>query len=197
MRAACRLAFDPLAATWLDPRDGIPADYVAVTSLAEHRDHLVVDSALARTWWVERWPNEPVGAGFLEPVIATGAFWHTVTQVWEPATVRASQKRLDNDAGSLETVERLNSALKREPTAVQERERQALARRRADLVAGYGDVRYRAYITALAGEAPGLDAIERWLAQALPGVGLNPLRSQQWAAFAQAALPLGLPSRGR
>ncbi|CAM3582807.1 SCO6880 family protein [Occultella aeris] len=196
IRAACRLAFDPVAASWLDPREGISADYLVVTSPVEHRDHLEVDSALARTWWVERWPSEPVRGGFLARLIATGGFWHTVTQVWEPADVRASQKRLDNDQSAMDTMERVNRALKRDASAAQVAEQRALETRRADLVEGYGDVRYSVYVTGIAGDADGLEAIGRWLRQAAPDTGMNPLPAQQWAAFAQAALPLGIPTRG-
>lgn len=196
VRAACRLAFDPVAVSWLDPRQGIAADYLVVTSPAEHRDHLEVDSAVARTWWVERWPSEPVRGGFLAKLIGTGGFWHTVTQVWEPADLRASQKRLDNDQSAMDTLEHANRVLKRDTSAAQEAEQRALQTRRRHLVNGYGDVRYALYVTGIAGDTDGLDAIGRWLRQEVPDAGMNPLPAQQWAAFAQAALPLGIPTRG-
>lgn len=195
IRGACRLAFDPTAASWLDPTDGIPAHNVAVTSLAEHRDHLEVDSAVARTWWVERWPNQPIEAGFLSSLIGSSDHWHTVTQVWQPSNLSASQKRLDNDEAALATLERVNATVKRERSAAQEAEQKALAVRRSDLVAGYGDVRYSVYVTSIAPTVPDLDAIGRWMMQAVPGTLLNPLKAQQWSAFAQVALPLGIPAR--
>ena len=195
IRGACRLAFDPTAAAWLDPRDGIPAHNVAVTSLAEHRTHLEVDSAVARTWWVERWPNEEIEAGFLSSLIASSDHWHTVTQVWVPADLAASEKRLNNDESALATLQRINKTLGRDQSTGQDREQASLAQRRADLTSGYGDVRYSVYVTAIAPEVSDLDAIGRWMMAAVPGTGLNPLRAQQWAAFTQAALPLGIPSR--
>ena len=195
IRGACRLAFDPTAAVWLDPRDGIPAHNVAVTSLAEHRDHLEVDSAVARTWWVERWPNDPIQAGFLSALISSGDHWHTVTQVWVPAGLAASEKRLNNDTSALATLQRVNKSLGREQSTGQDREEESLAMRRTDLIAGYGDVRYSVYVTAIAPEVSDLDAIGRWVTKTVPGTGLNPLKAQQWAAFTQAALPLGIPAR--
>jgi hypothetical protein len=198
IRGACRLAFDPMAAVWLNPTDGLPADVIAATSVRERNgDHLELDSAVARTWWVEQWPNERVRAGFLALLSATGEFPHTVTQVWRPLDEKTSQKRLNNDKEALRTVGRLSHALGRDATGAQLAEEQALEARTQALTAGYTDVAYSAFVTAVTADTEGLNHVGRWLRQVAPGAVFNPLRGQQWASFAQAALPLGVSNRKR
>lgn len=198
LRGACRLAFDPTAAIWLHPADGLPADAIAATSVRERNgDHLELDSAVARTWWVEQWPNEAVRAGFLATLTATGEFPHTVTQVWKPLNEATSQKRLNNDKEALNTVEKINSALGREASGAQVAEKRALDARGEALAAGYTDVGYSAFVTAVTADTEGLNHVGRWIGQVAPGTVFNPLRGQQWAAFAQAALPLGVTNRKR
>lgn len=198
IRAACRLAFDPMAALWLSPTDGLPADAVAATSIRERNgSHLELDSAVARTWWVEQWPEDRVGAGFLAGLAATGEFPHTLTQVWRPLDERTSQKRLNNDEEALATVKRFNKALGREVSAAQKAEGLALEARSEALTAGYTDVAYSVFLTAVTAEVEGLSHVARWVRQVAPAAVFNPLRGQQWAAFVQAALPLGLGNRKR
>ena len=198
IRGACRLAFDPMAALWLHPTEGLPTDAIAATSVRERNgDHLELDSAVARTWWVEQWPNERVQAGFLAALAATGEFPHTVTQVWRPLNEKTSQKRLNNDKEALRTVGRLSKALGRDATGSQLAEEQALEVRTLALTAGYTDVAYSTFVTAVTADTEGLGHVGRWLRQVSPGTVFNPLRGQQWAAFAQSALPLGVANRKR
>ena len=197
IRAACRLAFDPTAALWLDPTEGLPADAIAATSIREHNDHLELDSAVARTLWVEQWPSDLVRPGFLSALSATGAFPHTVTQVWKPLTEKASQKRLNNDKEALSTVRKLNKALGREESAAQKAEARSLEVRDAALTDGYTDVGFSVFVTAVTAQTEGLNSVGRWLAAVAPDAVFNPLRGQQWSAFTQAGLPLGLGNRKR
>jgi hypothetical protein len=196
MCGAIRLAYDPDAAPWLAEQDWqLPPDALLAQVVTERLDHLVTDSAVHRCWWVERMPALPARAGFLAPLISGGRTAHTVTQVWEAVDVHRAEKRLNNAEASRATAEKVNEFLGRPTTTAHTAEGKELAKRRAELELGYGDVRYSAWITV---HAPSLDELERsdlWVASSTPGMKVKLLRGDQWAAFNTAVLPLGIGAR--
>lgn len=196
IRGAIRLAYDPDAASWLDEQDWqLPTDAVLAQVVQERLDHLVTDSAYHRCWWVERMPALPTRAGFLAPLIAGGRVPHTVTQVWEAVDVHQAEKRLNNTEASRATAEKVNDFLGRPTSTAHTAEGRELEKRRAEIEAGYGDVRYSAWITV---HAPSLEALRQsdlWVSGSAAGMKVKLLRGDQWAAFNTAVLPLGIGTR--
>lgn len=195
IRTSSRLACDPAAAFWLSPTGTIPDRAVVCSSIRERRDYLELDSAMTRTWWVEVMPAMPVEAGFLDNLISAGGFSHTVSEVFVPADVRSSEKRLKNAEQAHRSVADRDEKLGRDSSAAHVAEAKELVQRRADLVAGFGDVRWSVYVTASAPTTDGLDEIEAWLETACPEIGLNGMRGQQLSAFTLSGLALGIGPR--
>jgi len=196
IRGAIRLAYDPDAAPWLAEHDWqLPPDALLAQVVTERLDHLETDSAFHRSWWVERMPALPARAGFLAPLITGGRVPHTVTQVWEAIDVYRAEKRLNNADASRATAEKVNEFLGRPTSTAHTAEGKELAKRRAELELGYGDVRYSAWITV---HAPSLDELRRsdlWVTGSSAGMKVKVLRGDQWAAFNTAVLPLGIGAR--
>ncbi|HEY0188157.1 MAG TPA: SCO6880 family protein [Cellulomonas sp.] len=195
LRGVVRLGFDPAAADWLWAAGGrLPADAVLASVVEEHSDHLVTDSGLHKTFWVERWPAEPTPAAYLADVVGTGRYVHTVTQMWVPVPRHESDRRLRSARQAHRGIQNLSERIGREMSSDMEAEGAELELRRAELAAGYGDVRYTGLVTISAGDAAELKTAAVKLRQDTPGSTLNPLRGQQYAAFL-TSLPLGLGLR--
>lgn len=197
IRGAIRLAYDPDAAPWLEEQGWqLPSDAVLAQVVHERLDHLVTDSAYHRCWWVERMPALPARAGFLAPLIAGGRVPHTVTQVWEAVDAHHAEKRLNNAEASRATAEKVNEFLGRPTSTAHTAEGKELEKRRAEIEAGYGDVRYSAWITVHAPSLEALRSSDLWVRGSAAGMKVKLLRGDQWAAFNTAVLPLGIGARG-
>ncbi|GHS89278.1 hypothetical protein AGMMS50218_15180 [Actinomycetota bacterium] len=196
IRAAVRLAFDPAAAGMLAAAGWcLPEGSVLACVVDERLDHLVTDSGVHRTYWVESWPATPARAGFLADMVATGSPCRTFTQMWCPGAAYSAERRLLNEETSHNSATAVNHKLGR-PTSVAHRAQgKELTRRRAELEAGYADVRYAAWVTVCAEDIEELRAAELWLTTVARGLHLKVLRGDQWAGFCTSALPLGLGAR--
>ncbi|RMI03729.1 hypothetical protein EBM89_18595 [Cellulomonas triticagri] len=196
IRAAVRLAFDPSAADMLAAAGWcLDADAVLATVADERYDHLVTDSGVHRTFWVEKWPAVPARAGFLSNLVATGTVCRTFTQMWRPGAVHSAEKRLRNAEASHSSASAVNAKLGRPESVAHHAQGKDLARRRGDLEAGFADVSYSGWITLTAADTEALRVGELWLRSTAKGLELKLLRGDQWAAFCTAALPLGIGPR--
>jgi hypothetical protein len=196
IRAAVRLAFDPDAAGLLAESGWSLDDGAVIASVADERyDHLVTDTAVHRTLWVETWPSIPARAGFLSNLVATGTITRTFTQMWCPGQVYSAEKRLLNAEASHNSATAVNTKLGRPAPIAHTTEGKELRRRRRELEAGYADVRHSGWITLTAADVEELRAAEMWVRSTARGLGLKTLRGDQWAAFCTAALPLGIGPR--
>jgi hypothetical protein len=196
IRAAIRLAFDPQEAGWLATQQWrLKDDDLLVQWIKEKETFLSTDSAFHRGWWVERMPALPVQAGFLTWAISSGRIWHTFTQSWEPVDLRESEKRLNNAETSRSTVAQVNNFLGRRNSTAHAAEGKELAKRRADLELGFGDVNYRAWLTVHAKTRRELSDSDMWVRSIAAGMKLKVLRGDQWACFNTAVLPLGIKAR--
>ncbi len=195
IRGGVRLAFDPSAASWLASMDGcLPADAVLASVVDEKLDHLVTDSAVHKTWWIERWPSTEVPAGYLAELLGGGLFPHVVTQVWEPVSLSKAELRLRRAESAHSSVSRLSDKIGRATSSDHDAERRELTQRREELSMGFGDTKYAGYVTASATDLAGLKDATSFINTNTGEARLNPLRGQQYAAFV-TALPLGIGPR--
>jgi hypothetical protein len=196
IRAAVRLAFDPAAAGMLAAAEWrLGPDAVVATVADERYDHLVTDTGVHRTYWVETWPKVPARAGFLANLVATGTVCRTFTQMWCPGSTWNAEKRLLNAEASHGSASAVNSKLGRPQSISHASQGKELSRRRRELEAGFGDVRHSGWVTVTADDAEELRTAELWLRSVTQGLDLKVLRGDQWAAFCTAALPLGIGPR--
>jgi len=197
VRAAVRLALDPEAGAVLATGNGHVSDRAVLAALTlEHFDHVATDSACHRTWWLEAFPGGGAPAGLLAPLIEGGNYPHTVTQVWWPVSLSASERALNQQSSAVDSVVKLSQRLGRDTSAGTRREVTEIAERRKEMEEGYGDVRYSVAVTASAPSEDELKTVGELVRQALPGVQLRQMNGQQWAAFVSTALPLGIGRRG-
>ncbi len=196
IRAAVRLAFDPAAAPMLAEAGWALGDGQVLASVVDERlDHLVTDTAVHRTYWVESWPATPARAGFLANLVATGTACRTVTQMWCPGQAYSAERRLLNEEASYNSAGAVNAKLKRPATVAHNSQGKELARRRSELEAGYADVRHSGWVTLTGGDIEELRVGELWLRTTARGLHLKVLRGDQWAGFCTSALPLGIGPR--
>jgi hypothetical protein len=196
IRAAVRLAFDPAAAPMLAAAGWQLDDgQVLATVVDERLDHLVTDSGVHRTFWVETWPAIPARAGFLANLVSTGVVCRTFTQMWCPGSTYSAERRLLNAEASQASAASVNEKLKRPASVAHTNQGKELRRRRGELEAGYADVRHSGWITLTGADVAELRAGELWLGSTARGLHLKVLRGDQWAAFCTAALPLGIGPR--
>lgn len=196
IRASVRLAFDPAAAVMLaDSEWSLPAEALLATVADERLDHVVTDSGVHRTYWVERWPATPAQAGFLERLVASGTYLRTVTMMWSAMPVHSAEKRQINAEASHNSAASTNTKLGRPNSVRHDAETKELKKRRGELEAGYTDVRFSGWVTLTAASTDELRTGEVWLKSVTPGLSLKCTRGDQWAGFCTAALPLGLGAR--
>ncbi len=196
IRAAVRLAFDPDAAAMLLGAGWCLDDGAVLASVVDERlDHLVTDSAVHRTYWVETWPAIPARAGFLANLVATGTACRTVTQMWCPGASHTAERRLLNAEASHNSAATVNAKMGRPASVSHNAQGKELRRRRSELEAGFADVRHSGWVTLTGADVDDLRAGELWLRTNSRGLNLKVLRGDQWAAFCTAALPLGIGPR--
>jgi len=156
-------------------------------------DHLRVDGAFHRTWWIGTWPRLAVPPAWLEPFLSGGGITRTVTVVLVPVSTHQSRRRIERDLVKLESDAATKEDKGRRIDARHRRATRALLDREEELVAGYPEMAYAGLVTAT---APDLDTLEdhseilEQLARE-SGMDLRRLDARQDLGWA-AALPLGL-----
>lgn len=196
LRGQMKCMFSPEAISLLDEYGGLPDDVALSTSWDEYRDYMHVDAMYLRTMWVDKWPSDPVPAGWLHDLVSNGRWPLVLTQVWHPLPLEKAEHKLNNQLMELERRDKINKKLGR-PTSERDRsEALETVNRRKELAKGYGDVEYLGYVTV---GAPTLDLLEQatnWVDSEFRqrSAHLDRLRASQWSGLI-TALPLGQAGR--
>lgn len=176
---------------WMQLDDGVPLS----TSYAEYSDRLEVDRVTARTLWVDRWPADPVTAGFLSSLACRADMDCILTQVWKPKGERAARKALDNRVAELERIQGRNRSMGRNPDQRVQRELEETQARLRELAERHAEVDFQGFLTVIAPTREQADADVRRVTTDMGGVlHFDGLRGQQWAAWV-GALPFGQAGR--
>lgn len=171
---------------------GVSAADTAPMAVEEAWDHVRVDGAVHRTWWVEGWPRSEVPAVWMDLLLLGGACTRTVTVVFEPVAPSQSARAVDEASVALESAEASKSKRGFRIRAGDRRVREEVERREHELVAGHGELAYCGLVTV---SAPSLDELDDAGADfeqgaAHAGLQLRPLESRHAAGWV-SSLPLG------
>jgi len=189
---AIRLAFEPTAGPWLDENNHQqPIEEPVSTWVEEFFTYLQTAEGFHRTYYMEKWPTTETEAGFLYPLIAEGDVPRTVTQIWEPENTNKTEKNVNNLLTSRGTVERINTALGRRASINHRVEAADLALQQHEMMMGYPNVRYSAWVTVHARSKEELQESSLWVHNAARRIHLRPFHGGHARAFATAAVPLG------
>lgn len=156
-------------------------------------DHLRIDGAWHRTWWIGSWPRLPVPPTWLEPFLSAGGLTRAVTVSLVPLPTHSSRRRIERGLVALDSDATTKEEAGRRVDARHRRATQALLDREEELVAGYPEVAYCGLVTASASSLDRLNEQGEVLEQLARenGMDLRILHARQDVAWA-AALPLGL-----
>lgn len=190
--AIIKQTYDPSSVEWISEAGGVwPADRPLALSAAESWNDVRTDEAIHRTWWIEEWPRMEVAAGFLGDLVTTGSFTHTVTQIFTSRPIWAAEKALADAEGAQQDIERRAKKAGRTLSTEHQASSKALEQRRKELVAGHGDVGMVGFVTVSADGEDELASRIAFLRANAPGMLLNPIKGQQYAAFVASMLPVG------
>jgi hypothetical protein len=179
---------------------GVSTGDLAPMAIDEQWEHVRVDRAVHRSWWIEGWPRAEVPAAWMDLLLLGGLCTRTVTVVFEPFSPSQSARSVDEASVALESAEASKSKHGFRVRAGDRRARQEVERREHELVAGYGELAYCGLVTVSARTLDDLDDAGADFEQSAghAGVQLRPLEGRHAAGWV-AALPLGrtLATRGR
>lgn len=171
---------------------GVAAVDTAPMAVEEAWDHVRVDGAVHRSWWVEGWPRSEVPAVWMDLLLLGGACTRTVTVVFEPVAPSQSARAVDEVSVALDSAEASKSKHGFRVRAGDRRAREDVERREHELVAGHGELAYCGLVTVSAPTIEELDDagadFEQGAAHA--GLQLRPLESRHAAGWV-SSLPLG------
>ena len=155
-------------------------------------DHLQIDGARHRTYWVAEWPRLDVPANWIEPLLLHASGTRTFTLHCEPVPPSRSRRRVDRDATRLAADGEQRSRAGFRVGARHRRCESAVLEREAELVAGHAELEYAGFLTVSAASDEELERAcadyEQAAAQA--GLELRPVHGQHDHGFV-CALPLG------
>jgi hypothetical protein len=200
-------AFDPAAAAVVDRRGGGLEDLAggdvglpsgvdlaaAWPSRAVSRwDFYRTDSGYHFAYWVLGWPQRPVPAAFLSPLLLQTTCRRSISLLYEPRT----RRRADREVGARQSKTEGEAGLRQRLRLRTRRRSQAVAieldRREDELVAGHGLHRLRAVITVTAATLEELQSarseVETLAAQSY--LEIRPLFNEHDQGFMIGALPL-------
>jgi hypothetical protein len=171
---------------------GVTAGDLAPMAVAEEWDHVRVDRAIHRSWWVEGWPRSEVPAVWMDLLLLGGDCTRTVTVVFEPISPSQAARSVDEASVALESAEASKSKRGFRVRASERRVREEVERREHELVAGYGELAYCGLVSVAGRTLDELDdaAADFEQAAAHAGVQLRPLEGRHGVGWI-AGLPLG------
>ena len=171
---------------------GFTSGDLAPMAVAEEWDHLRVDRAIHRSWWVDGWPRLEVPAAWMDLLLLGGDCTRTVTVVFEPISPSQAARSVDEASVALESAEAAKSKHGFRIRASERRLRDEVERREHELVAGYGDLAYCGLVSVAARSLDELDdaAADFEQSAAHAGVQLRPLEGRHSTGWV-AGLPLG------
>jgi hypothetical protein len=161
-------------------------------AVAEEWDHVRIDRASHRSWWIDGWPRSEVPAVWMDLLLLGGECTRTVTVVFEPISPSQAARSVDEASVALESAEAAKSKHGFRVRASERRVREEVERREHELVAGHGELAYCGLVHVTAINLDELDDagadFEQCAARA--GVQLRPLEGRHAAGWV-AGLPLG------
>jgi hypothetical protein len=171
---------------------GVTTSDLAPMAVREEWDHVRVDRAIHRSWWVEGWPRLEVPAAWMDLLLLGGECTRTVTVVFEPISPSQAARSIDEASVALESTEAAKSKRGFRIRAGERRLRDEVERREHELVAGYGDLAYCGLVSVAARTLDELDdaAADFEQSAAHAGVQLRALEGRHGAGWV-AGLPLG------
>lgn len=154
--------------------------------------HLTADGCLHRSYWVAEWPRLDVPPNWMEPFLLHCAGTRTVALHYEPVRPSRSQRRIDRDSTRLAADEEQRTRTGFRIGAHHRRAQRAVVEREAELVAGYAELEFAAFVTVTAGDEQSLTraCAEYEQAAAQVGLELRPLDGRHDVAFV-CGLPVG------
>ena len=171
---------------------GVTTAGLAPMVVDENWDHVRVDRAIHRSWWVQGWPRLEVPAAWMDLLLLGGDCTRTVTVVFEPISPSQAARSIDEASVALESAQAAKSKRGFRIRAGERRLRDEVERREHELVAGYGDLAYCGLVTVTARSLDELDdaAADFEQSTAHAGVQLRPLEGRHAMGWV-AGLPLG------
>lgn len=151
-----------------------------------------VDGAIHRSYRVAGWPQLPVGADWLAPLLTDGRATRTITVAMEPIPMSRAARAADREVMAREADAELKE---RKGFRVNARERKRLAdveARERELSEGHAEFRFVGLVTVTSSDPEALDDecadLEQAAAQSL--LDLRPLDARHELGWL-ASLPLG------
>ncbi|MDP9388005.1 MAG: hypothetical protein M3Q48_08745 [Actinomycetota bacterium] len=177
----------------LDMRAGlVPLTGAVPLAMETAWDHVRIDGAFHRSFWVSRWPTLEVGPRWLEPLLLDSAGTRTLTMIMEPVSPRTSRRQINHEAvrvhGDIHNRARHEFRI---PVELQ-RAQADLDRREAELNSGFAEYRYLALIDLTARNLEELDGLSNACVDVAAACGLEirSLDGRHDAAWA-CSLPIG------
>ncbi len=139
-------------------------------------DAVRVDDGWHRLFWVVQWPALGVAPGWLDPLMLDAPCARTLTVLMEPVPARLSRKRITAESASIDTqiTQRDKHAL-RVPVHLA-RAHSDLARREAELAAGFPEYGYLAVVDVTGPSRDALDEACAALTDLAARCGITELR---------------------
>ena len=194
-----RAAFDPDAALMVSATDltgaavGTAPTSAGPMAVETHPGHLITDGTMHRTYKVSELPQDVARLGFLDELVFSGDFRHTVTVYMSPvergAAVRSVQRRMaswSSDSSFLRKLGRPHSIEHDQTLEDIQRERAELRRRHTGM-----DMVVLVTVTGRSQSELESAANEVVTAAITSGCEVRPIWLEQDAAFIAAALPFG------
>ena len=88
---------------------GVTTGDLTPMAVDEKWDHVRVDRAIHRSWWVEGWPRLEVPAAWMDLLLLGGDCTRTVTVVFEPISPSQAARSVDEASVALESAETAKS----------------------------------------------------------------------------------------
>lgn len=213
-RAAGLIVSPPLSAAQMAEAVRVQGDPAAVRSLPQTRglgeraglvpaafgplamdnawDHVTIDGAWHRVFWVQTWPSSEVEAAWIEPLLLDTLGTRTVTMIMEPVDPAASRRHVSKEHVGLQSSIELRERKQFRVPAELHRAQADLDRRESELGSGFAEYGYVALIDVAARSVEELDDLcdEYITLAAQCGLELRSLDGRHNAAWA-CTLPIG------
>lgn len=190
-----RSAFDPGSSVQISERSG---DWIGAAphsagpmAMEVYKDTVSTDGYWHRTYKVSEFPQKQAQFGFLEALVFSGDFRHTVSVFYSPGEPRKALKTLQKRKADHKATGNMLDRMGKEPSLEHEREREDIDSEEDQLVSGHAPVHLSVLITVTGSDEMELEAnCDRVLQRAVESnCELRPLILEQDTAFLAAALP--------
>jgi hypothetical protein len=195
LRGEMKSMTDPDAYALLDAQGRLADDVPVATSWREYDDHMSVGPCVARTLWVDRWPERDVPAAWLGALDARLDLQLVFTLVLRMRGEREAKRALERQLNEADTIARFNTRLGRQSDRRNTNESWLLAGQLHENAVNGGDIQFQGFATVISPDIEHLDNDCRRLMASTAGLlHFDRMRDQQLRRWI-GALPLGLEGR--